>query len=153
MRAHIRDARAFWAGVIFLAFGSFVVVHAHAYSMGTATQMGPGYFPTLLGIVLLALGAISAWRGVRAGRRTTIGAWPLTPLLFVLAGVLAFAALITDWGLGPAVIALVLLGCHERLLRRPLEVAVIGAALLAMATGIFIYGIQLPIDLWPSSLW
>jgi hypothetical protein len=148
MRLGIRNPQELLAGVLFLAFGGFVLAYARNYPMGTATQMGPGYFPTVLASLLCALGAINVVKGLRATQVTSIGTWPLVPLAFVIAGVLAFAALITDHGLFPAVIAVLLLGCYDRLFRRPLEVAAICVIMLALAWAVFIYAIDLPIDLW-----
>lgn len=148
MRVGICNAKEICAGALFLAFGAFVLLYARAYAMGTATQMGPGYFPTLLALLLCVLGLIAIVQGLRAKQGVRIGPLPLVPLAFVVAGVVGFAALINDHGLAPAVIAVVLLGCYDRLLRRPVEVAVICLALLVLADAIFIYGIQLPIDFW-----
>jgi len=59
----IRDAKDFWSGVMFAAFGVFFVVFARQYDMGTAARMGPAFFPTMLGGLLLLLGAVVAIRG------------------------------------------------------------------------------------------
>ncbi len=77
-----------------------------------------------------------------------IGAWPLLPGVFIIGGVLAFAGLVTTQGLVPALVTLVLLSCHDRITRRPLEVVAICSAMLLLAIGIFVYGIQIPLDLW-----
>ena len=144
------DRREVAAGSLFAAFGAGVVLYAQSYDRGTATQMGPGYFPTLLGIALVLLGAVAlacrACAGASAGGDRAPG--PFIPGLFVLAGVLAFAALVRGHGLVPAITAMVLLACYDRILRRPLEVAAICAAMLALAVSVFIYGIQLPLELW-----
>ena len=55
----IKDQRDFWAGVLFSAFGAFFCFYAVAnYPLGTASRMGPGYFPMLLGGFLLFLGVL-----------------------------------------------------------------------------------------------
>ena len=144
----IRNAREVCVGVLFVLFGAFVLLVASTYPMGTATQMGPGYFPRLLAILMGVLGLIAIVQGLRAAEVTPIGPWPLVPLAFVVAGVLGFAALIDDYGLLPAVVGVVLMGCYERLLRRPVEVVAICLVLLALTWGVFIYGVQLPIDFW-----
>jgi len=76
----IANGKDFWAGVMFVAFGlSFWViasppkllvdllgaafgVQAWGYSMGTAVRMGPAYFPTALGGMLVVLGAVVLFR-------------------------------------------------------------------------------------------
>ncbi len=138
------DAREVGAGLLFMVFGAVVLVYAQQYDMGTATQMGPGYFPSLL----VLLGAIAIVQGRRRPAGVAIGAWPAIPTVFILAGVLAFAFLVDTRGLIPAVVATILLGCYERVLRRPLEVVAIVVALVVLTVGIFYYGIQLPFRLW-----
>lgn len=144
----IGNARSVGAGALFLAFGGFVLLSARTYPMGTATEMGPGYFPTLLAGLLCALGVLAIVQGVRSPTTPPIGAWPWRQGGFVIVGVLGFAALIDTHGLVPAVIVLVACGCYDRLLRRPLEVAIITLLLLALTYVVFIYAIELPIDFW-----
>lgn len=148
MPSAIANPRSFWAGLLFVAIAGFVLLTARHYPMGTATQMGPGYFPTLLAVLLGGLGLIAMFQGVRAAHVVTIGAWPLVPGAFVIAGVLGFAALVDERGLVAAIAVLVGLGCYERLLKRPFEVLAILIVLLALAWVVFIYAIEIPIDFW-----
>ena len=57
----IRNPKDFWIGLIYIFFGSSAILIARDYSMGTAIKMGPAYFPTILGGLLLTVGeALSA---------------------------------------------------------------------------------------------
>ncbi len=53
---HIRNHKDFRAGLLFVAAGLFFAGLGARYSFGTAAQMGAGYFPTLLGIVMALIG-------------------------------------------------------------------------------------------------
>src|SRR3970282_166532 len=54
----IKSPRDFWAGAMFAGCGAFFVAWSFAYyAMGSAGRMGPGYFPAVLGRLLLLLGA------------------------------------------------------------------------------------------------
>ncbi len=57
MNVCIRSPRDFFAGAVFLLFGLCAVPVGRDYPMGTAFHMGPGYFPIVLGALLLILGA------------------------------------------------------------------------------------------------
>jgi len=46
------------AGLIYIVVGAAAFVMAHAYRMGTPLQMGPGFFPALVGVVLILLGLV-----------------------------------------------------------------------------------------------
>jgi putative tricarboxylic transport membrane protein len=59
MKLRIKAPRDFWAGLMFIGFGTFFMVWALThYQMGTAVRMGPAYFPTVLGGLLVFLGAL-----------------------------------------------------------------------------------------------
>ena len=61
----IRSFKDFFAGLMFVAFGGAAVWMAQAYPFGNAGRMGPAYFPTLVGSLLIILGALSpyaVWR-------------------------------------------------------------------------------------------
>ena len=58
----IRNPKDFWSGVLFVALGVAAIVIGSNYTLGTAARMGPGYFPRILGILLIVLGGILALR-------------------------------------------------------------------------------------------
>ncbi|MBV5331034.1 tripartite tricarboxylate transporter TctB family protein, partial [bacterium] len=62
----IGNPKDFFAGLLFMAFGLAALVLSGDYTIGTAARMGAGYFPRVLGILLLGMGALLALRGFRA---------------------------------------------------------------------------------------
>ena len=59
MKLRIKAPKDFWAGLMFIGFGGFFMLWALAhYQMGTAVRMGPAYFPTVLGGLLVFLGIL-----------------------------------------------------------------------------------------------
>jgi len=148
VRLRIADRKEFSAGLIFTAIGLVALGLSFEYRLGTATRMGPGFFPLCLSVLLIVLGIAAAVRGLRASMVEPLGRWPLVPLVFVMCGVIAFGLLI-DWkGLAVAVLVLIVLACYQRLRSRPLEVALIAALLIAMTVGLFIYGLGMPFYLY-----
>jgi hypothetical protein len=45
------------SGLLFLMIGGFFKFYSTTYDLGTASNMGAGYYPNLLSILLLAIGA------------------------------------------------------------------------------------------------
>jgi len=87
--AFIRHPKDFFAGLLFIAFGIAAIVIGGNYPSGTAARMGPGYFPRLLGALLISLGAIIALRGLKlAGKPIALGS--LKPIVIVLGSIVAF---------------------------------------------------------------
>jgi hypothetical protein len=55
----IKSPKDFWAGLMFIAFGLFFAAWALVnYQMGSAVRMGPAYFPTMLGGLMVFLGIL-----------------------------------------------------------------------------------------------
>lgn len=149
----IRDAKDFWSGVMFAAFGIFFIVFAREYDMGTAARMGPAYFPTVLGGLLLLLGIFVAIKGLAA--RTSDGRvepFHFRPLLLVLGAVVAFGLLLRPAGLLVALATLVVvssLGSHEFRLR---DVLLLTVGLAVLVVIVFIYGLSMTVPVLPAFL-
>ena len=50
------DNKDVWAGLMLIAIGAAAMFFARNYPFGTALRMGPGYFPMLLGGLLILFG-------------------------------------------------------------------------------------------------
>ena len=94
----IRHPKDFYAGLIFIAFGVAAIVIGNNYALGTAARMGPGYFPRILGILLIVLGSALSLRGLRL-HGNPIPAWKWRPTLIVLGSVVLFGLIVTHLGL------------------------------------------------------
>jgi hypothetical protein len=137
-----------WAGLMFLAFGAVAVYIARDYPLGAAMRMGPGYFPTYLGVLLMIMGVVIAARGIIARNGEQIGVWAFRPLLILSASILIFAYAMDALGFVPALVLLILGSSLASREFRLLEALVLAAVLVAGAVAIFIYGIELPYRLF-----
>lgn len=149
----LKNAKDFWSGVMFIAFGLFFAGFAGQYDLGTAARMGPGYFPTMLGLLLVAIGAFVSFKGLRTEAEDGHGRvdkFHFKPLLLVLGAVVAFGLLLRPAGLIVALLALIFissLGSGEFKLKEILPLA-IGLCLLVLA--VFIWGLGLTIPVLPA---
>ena len=109
MNVRIRSPRDFFAGAIFMLFGLCAVLVGRDYPMGTALHMGSGYFPFVLGALLLVLGAVICIKGlvITGDRIESIG---LRPLVLVLLAIGAFAAAVDTIGLVAATVMMTIIG-------------------------------------------
>lgn len=144
----VQGARDFWAGLIYIAIGAGAVFIAQDYALGTLQRMGPGYFPTVLGGLMLLFGMISIIRSfVSSGPAVAPIAWKI---LFLLIGSSAlFAILLPRAGL---IIAAVATGLMSAMASRWFAFDVRAmAGLLALAVGcalIFVVTLQVPMPIW-----
>jgi hypothetical protein len=147
----IRNTRDFYTGLLFAAFGVVTLVIAQSYAVGTASRMGPGYFPRLLGFLLLGLGLLQSLLGLRTQSAGPLE-WHWRPLSILLFSVLLFSV-ITPWlGLVAGGLALVFissLGSQEFRWREAMLAALLqGIA----AAALFAYGLGVPLPIWPEFL-
>ena len=146
--AFIRHPKDFFAGILFIAFGVAAIVIGSNYALGTAARMGPGYFPRILGLLLIALGLALALRALRLDG-SPIPRFVWRPLLVVLGSVLAFGLMVNHVGVVVSTIFLIVAASaasHEFRLRESL---ISGVALAALAVGVFVIGLKLQLPIWP----
>lgn len=136
----------FIGGLLTLALAAGVLVESSQYGRGTILRMGPGYFPTLLGVLLLALGALLTLRGVRQeGDAIATPAW--RPIFFISAALGLFAYSLPTFGLAPAIIGLVITSAFAAPVRRPLPIALLALGLTIFSYVVFVRLLSLHIDL------
>jgi hypothetical protein len=141
----------FAAGLLYMAVGTAFAVASWGYRMGTASRMGPGYFPFWLGIMMAVIGALVLFGALRAhAEPETVERWALKPLFVIVASVVVFGLLLTTAGLVVSVVALVIgssLASHEFTWRATLlnTVVLVGFALI-----VFVYGLGLQFPVWPA---
>jgi len=100
------------AGVFVILLGVLSIVESLNFNMGTTRNMGPGYFPFYIGVLMLFVGVGIIVEGMRPAKYAlNFGQLPsIRGLLMILAGVIAFALMIERFGLLPAAAAAVFLG-------------------------------------------
>jgi len=145
------DRRDLLAGLMFVAFGGGALLLSGAYAAGSAARMGPGYFPRLLGVLLVVLGAVLCLRGLRAARAVHVG-WHWRPLLVVLAAVAAFSFTARWLGLALSGLLLVFIASSASPEFRWKEALLSGALLGAAAAAVFVWGLGMPLPVLPTFL-
>jgi len=148
--AKIPRPKDFYAGLLFVAFGVFAIIIARNYPLGTAARMGPGYFPRLLGILLIVLGAALSLIALR-GRGTPLPGWKWRPVSIVLLSVVAFGLVLTHVGLVLSTIGLIVVASTASQEFRLRESVISGILLAALSVGVFVIGLKLQLPIWPGS--
>ena len=145
----IRNAQDLCCGLLFLAAATFFFVTGLDLPVGTAVRMGPGYTPRLLCGLIAVVGAILTVRGFSVDGERMEG-WGLRPLVFVLGSMLIFAFAIERLGLVITVGMVVVFSSFSMPGARPVELGIVAAAMAAMCSAIFVFGLKLLIPLWPQ---
>lgn len=145
----IRSPSDFWCGVLFVVLGLAFMVLARDYRLGTPARMGPGFFPTILGGLLAALGLSLAIPAL-ARDGDALPHVALRPVLAVLVAIVVFALTLAPLGFVIASAAMILIaGLADPGLRR-LEHVGLTLFLIAFCVAIFVVVLGLPMNLWPN---
>ena len=69
MKLTLANNKDVWAGLMLIVIGAAAIFVARSYPFGTALRMGPGYFPVMLGALLILFGVAILAVGLRRGER------------------------------------------------------------------------------------
>jgi vacuolar-type H+-ATPase subunit I/STV1 len=140
--------RDLYAGIFFMLFGLFFVLESVLrLPIGTAYRMGPGYFPLVLGLILMGMGVVIA-----LGREPP-GDDPgpmisLRALVLLSSAPMIFGLTIDRFGFVPATFAAVFVATIADRDVRIVSVLISSLAITAFCVGVFIYGLGMPYRLF-----
>ena len=149
----IRNKQDFWAGVMFIVIGGAFAGFAQQYEFGTGARMGPGYFPTMLGVLLLLLGVLVSFGATSKSQpETAVAKIGWRELILILGAVALFGFTLPWLGMVGAVTLLILVAAfasHEFKWKETIGLIVV---LLILSYLLFVKGLELQFPVWPTFL-
>src|SRR3970040_714344 len=138
----IKSPKDFWAGLMFIGVGAFFVVWAAThYQLGTAVRMGPAYFPSLLGGLLVFLGALILLESfAMAGPR--VPRFSFRPLILISLACVVYGYVMKPLGLVGATAALVIISAYGGHEFKWKEVIVLAIVLILFSVLVFVKGLS-----------
>lgn len=137
------------AGLAAVLLGASVVFYGSGYSFGTTQRMGPGFFPVILGALLVVTGLAIMATALRS--REPVPRLKLRPLIVLPVALLLFALLLDRVGYAPAgFLAVIVAGTAER--RPSLQLLLLALVLVPSTWLLFAYALGVPIRLFAWSL-
>jgi Tripartite tricarboxylate transporter TctB family len=104
----IRAPKEFWSGLMYIGLAVAFLWFGRNYRLGTASRMGPGYFPFFLALGLGLIGLVAIARScILKGEPVEQFAW--RPLALILGSCVAFGILINGAGLIIALLVMCLM--------------------------------------------
>jgi uncharacterized membrane protein len=137
----------FWAGLMFLGIGAVAIFIARNYPFGRLLRMGAGYFPTLLGGVLILFGAYIMVKGLLKSEKVQ-GSWSIRAMIVLPVMIVLFGLLMERAGFIPALSVLNFGSAAASKEFRWGEVLLLTAFLTALSLAVFIWGLGLPYPLF-----
>jgi hypothetical protein len=147
MKLDWRTNKDLWAGLMYIGTGGIGMWLALDYPFGTALRMGPGYFPTVLGGIMVAFGLYVLALGLRKNHEKIEGNWSIRALIVLPIAMVVFGILMEEAGFIPAMLALIPISAAAGRDFKWLEVTFLTIGLIIVCTAGFIYGLGLPYPL------
>lgn len=145
-------AKVNWPELAFGAFlvgiGALVLVAGRDLAVGTAADMGPGWVPRTLALVIVASGVAQLGMSLIRGPHP-MPAFSWRPLLAILLAGAAFAIALPTLGLVAGVIAGMMVAAAAAPPLRLTECLLVGVAIAVFSALLFVKGLGLPLKLWP----
>lgn len=144
-----RIQRDYYAGALMMIIGLAAAYLGHSYGMGSLSQMGPGFFPAAVGIlvavmgVLIALGARQHPPEAGWGRAPEWRGWSC-----ILLGVIAFIVVAQYGGLLPATFAVVFISAKGARGTTIWQAAGLALAMCVICVVVFWWALQLQLPLF-----
>jgi hypothetical protein len=137
-------------GALMAVVGSAVAVHATSYDIGSLTQMGPGYFPFALGIILTVVGLLIAWKSRVAKPREKSERLPAEwkAWLLICLSIVSFVAFAKLLGLVAATFSTVFISALADRDNRMRDAVVLGIAMALVGVVVFWWALKIPMPLF-----
>lgn len=146
MKFDWRNNRDFFAGVFYILLGTLGMFMARDYPFGSALRMGPGYFPSVLGGMMIAFGVAVMMMGVKNNEKMKVG-WSWRALFVLPLATVVFGVMMEEAGFIPALLVLIPLAASAGKEFKVGEIALLTIGLTILSTLLFIKGLGLPYPL------
>jgi len=143
----VKSPQNLGAAVIFIGLALIGLVYGRDLPFGSAAKMGPGFFPTILSLLILGIGLLNVARALTIdGPEIEKPHW--RPLTFVCAAMMIFGLTINYIGLALSAALLTFLAAGARPDTRWREIAVLAVVLAIFSVLLFVYGLGQSMPAW-----
>lgn len=146
MKLEFLDSKDFWAGMVLVVTGGLAVLIAQDYAFGTVVRMGPGFFPTVLGALLVLFGICVLAKGLRSAEKVEAG-WSPRAMLVLPLSLTLFGFLMDRAGLVPALGVLIVGSAAAGKDLRLVEIVLLTAFMIAFSVVVFVWALGRPFPL------
>lgn len=141
-----RDLKDIICGGVLVALGAALAVYVPlTHKMGTLFQIGGGFLPTVMGVLIAGFGILLIIPALFREGATPLIEW--RPLLTILGSVSGFAITIEHLGLIAAIFVMTMVATFADNKLNFVQRMILAAALSVMAVVIFYFALDVPLPL------
>jgi len=146
MKLEFFNNKDFWAGMMLIGTGAAAIFIAWHYPFGSTLRIGSGFFPRVLGGILILFGIYVMVRGLCKSEKIH-GNWSLRALIVLPLSMILFGVLMEHAGFIPALAVLIFGSAAASREFKFVEVLLFTAFLVVLSVAMFIWGLGLPFSL------
>ena len=135
------------AALVFILIGLAGLYFGKDLTFGTASRMGPGFFPTWLNLLILAIGVATGVKAL-ATEGPRIERFQLRPILFIVAAIVIFGFLIKGVGLALSAVLMTIFAAHARRGVKMTETILLALGLALFSVIVFVYMLGQAVPAW-----
>ena len=143
----VKSPQDLGAGLVFMLIGLAGLYFGRDLTYGTASRMGPGYFPTWINLLSVVLGVGVGLKAL-AIEGPRIEAVQLRPILFIVAAIMVFGFLVNAIGVALAAVLLTILSAYARRSVNLSETILLGIGLAVFSVVVFVYVLGQALPAW-----
>jgi hypothetical protein len=157
---NIKSQKDFFCGIMFIGIGMVFSWISGTYTVGSSASMGPGYFPLMLGILLVLIGIALAFKALLLETEggDKIGKWGWKPLFFIIAANVVFGMLLVGlpgiklpaFGLIVGIYVLTFIASMAAAGWKFKATFIVATVLAAGSYLAFVLALKLQLPLWPA---
>ncbi|MDH7797097.1 MULTISPECIES: tripartite tricarboxylate transporter TctB family protein [unclassified Beijerinckia] len=134
------------AGLLFILIGAAFLMGSYGLAFGTWRKIGPGGFPAMVSVVLIAMGLLIAIKSLTAKAADTERLFfHFGNLAVIIAAIVIFGLTVRGAGLLPAVLACCVVAAGASRPFQPLTMMAYGLFLGAACSLVFVKGLGMPV--------
>ena len=143
----VKSPQDLGAAFVFIVIGLAGLYAGKDLTFGTASHMGPGFFPTWLNFLIIAIGVGTGIKAV-AIQGPPIARFQLRPILFIVAAIVAFGFLINAVGLALSAVLMTIFAAYARRGVKVPETVLLAAGLALFSVIVFVYVLGQAVPAW-----
>ncbi len=143
----VKSPRDLGAGIVILVIGLAGAYFAKDLTFGSASKMGPGYFPTIVSWCIVALGAFIGVRSLGTNG-PPVERFYIRPLAVIVVASLVFGYAIEQVGLVVSSLAAMIIAPYARPGASWRESLLLAIGLTIFAVVVFVWALGQPLPVW-----